>query len=85
MFLHSSILIFRCDPRGTLEPICVDGPNICRCKPNVEGELCNQCKQGTFSLSIDKPQGCSKCYCSGVSNTCYKVVLSHKTLIFIVL
>ena len=31
----------------------------CRCKENVEGPRCDQCKAGFFGLSEDNPKGCT--------------------------
>ncbi|VDP99180.1 unnamed protein product [Trichobilharzia regenti] len=39
----------------------VDGQ--CHCKENVQGDRCDQCKPGTFGLSIDYPLGCYSCFC----------------------
>ena len=55
-----------------------------RCKENVEGRSCNNCKPGTFGLdqgwlvgwlelefsSPDEQEGCLSCYCSGVTDEC---------------
>ncbi|XP_049843588.1 basement membrane-specific heparan sulfate proteoglycan core protein isoform X30 [Schistocerca gregaria] len=54
-----------CDPRGSRGPDCP-----CVCKTNVEGEQCNLCRRGTFSLSEDHVEGCLECFCNGVSETC---------------
>lgn len=34
------------------------------------GAQCDECKPGFFGLSADNPDGCSPCYCSGISSTC---------------
>ncbi|KAI1897462.1 hypothetical protein AGOR_G00083530 [Albula goreensis] len=39
-------------------------------KANVEGPLCDRCKPGTFGMSTTSPQGCSQCYCFGMSSKC---------------
>ncbi|XP_073512146.1 basement membrane-specific heparan sulfate proteoglycan core protein isoform X5 [Phyllobates terribilis] len=55
-----------CDERGSA----VSSPNTCVCKPHVSGNLCNECKSGTFYLSDKNPDGCLKCFCMGVTRDC---------------
>ncbi|XP_077312090.1 basement membrane-specific heparan sulfate proteoglycan core protein isoform X8 [Lithobates pipiens] len=55
-----------CDDRGSA----VSSPNACVCKPHVSGNLCNECKSGTFYLSERNPDGCLKCFCMGVTRQC---------------
>ncbi|XP_069802948.1 basement membrane-specific heparan sulfate proteoglycan core protein isoform X4 [Dendropsophus ebraccatus] len=55
-----------CDVRGSAE----SSPNTCVCKPHVSGNLCNECKTGTFYLSDKNPEGCLKCFCMGVTREC---------------
>ncbi|XP_071052422.1 basement membrane-specific heparan sulfate proteoglycan core protein isoform X15 [Onthophagus taurus] len=57
-----------CDARGSISSYCYGGS--CRCKTNVEGQTCNRCKEGTFGLSADLPDGCQSCFCAGVSSEC---------------
>ncbi|XP_060056690.1 laminin subunit alpha-1 [Erinaceus europaeus] len=42
----------------------------CVCKENVEGEKCDRCKPGFYNLEERNPQGCSECFCFGVSDVC---------------
>lgn len=39
-------------------------------QPNVIGSRCNECRPGTYNLSMTNPLGCTECYCSGITNTC---------------
>ncbi|UYV76881.1 LAMA2 [Cordylochernes scorpioides] len=57
-----------CDPRGTATPYTCQGP--CRCKANVEGERCDKCKANHYDLATNNPDGCSSCFCFGVTNRC---------------
>ncbi|XP_074843522.1 laminin subunit alpha-1 isoform X4 [Carettochelys insculpta] len=42
----------------------------CPCKENVEGESCDRCKPGFYNLQERTPQGCTECFCFGVSDVC---------------
>lgn len=57
-----------CDVRGTMTG--GECESNCQCKLHVEGEKCDQCVTGYFSLNNDNPEGCLKCFCSGVSTLC---------------
>ncbi|XP_069690531.1 laminin subunit alpha-2 isoform X2 [Periplaneta americana] len=68
-----------CNMQGT--NLTADCETRCICKRNVEGERCDRCKPGFFALSVDNPDGCISCYCSGVSNVCHSTnELHHETL-----
>ncbi|GFU33502.1 laminin subunit alpha-1 [Nephila pilipes] len=62
----------RCEPcpchsAGTIDSIC---EGDCVCKTHVEGSRCDRCKQGFYHLSADNPDGCSQCFCFGMSDEC---------------
>uniref|UniRef100_A0A8C4RZG4 Laminin subunit alpha-1 n=2 Tax=Erpetoichthys calabaricus TaxID=27687 RepID=A0A8C4RZG4_ERPCA len=68
-----------CNINGTRQEFCNEKHGICSCeeetgkcvcKENVEGDRCNQCKPGTFALSVEDPLGCRPCFCFGVSEVC---------------
>ncbi|XP_064861549.1 basement membrane-specific heparan sulfate proteoglycan core protein-like isoform X9 [Oncorhynchus nerka] len=58
---------YDCDQRGSEG---CDGNGVCRCKMNVEGPDCSNCKQGTFHFSTDNKDGCLSCFCMGVTQQC---------------
>uniref|UniRef100_A0AAX7SDX4 Laminin, beta 2-like n=1 Tax=Astatotilapia calliptera TaxID=8154 RepID=A0AAX7SDX4_ASTCA len=61
-----------CDPVGSLEGgVCDTHTNFemgmiagqCRCKVNVKGTRCDDCKEGYYGLSQNDPLGCQPCNC----------------------
>ncbi|KAM9308338.1 laminin subunit alpha-1 [Gastrophryne carolinensis] len=42
----------------------------CICKEHVEGENCDKCKAGYYNLQEKNPEGCTECFCFGVSGVC---------------
>ncbi|XP_068093303.1 laminin subunit alpha-1 [Hyperolius riggenbachi] len=42
----------------------------CICKEHVEGENCDRCKPGYYNLQEKNPEGCTECFCFGVSDVC---------------
>lgn len=42
----------------------------CFCKPNVYGQACDLCKEGTFNIQENNADGCTKCFCSGKTSRC---------------
>ncbi|XP_055635054.1 laminin subunit alpha-1 isoform X2 [Toxorhynchites rutilus septentrionalis] len=70
-----------CDVRGTRPG--GECESECQCRLNVEGERCDRCAPGYFSLSESNPDGCLKCFCSGVGQTCESdelLLRSYETL-----
>ncbi len=52
----------------------------CQCKANVDGPNCNRCQLGFFGLSANNPEGCNRCWCSGVTDQCGDANLHWSTL-----
>ncbi|XP_061877295.1 laminin subunit alpha-1 isoform X1 [Entelurus aequoreus] len=67
-----------CDIEGTREDMCNATLGVCDCrltgecvcKAAVAGRRCEECVLGFFGLSSENPDGCSQCFCSGLSQDC---------------
>lgn len=68
-----------CNPTGSLSQEC-DSQRRCQCKENVVGTYCDQCKSGSFGLSPTNNQGCTKCWCAGVTDQCSLASMYWSTL-----
>ncbi|XP_047423850.1 laminin subunit alpha-1 [Mugil cephalus] len=75
---YPSCLPCGCDLAGTNETFCNETLGVCGCRPNgecvckagVSGRRCEECVSGHFGLSVENPNGCSQCFCSGLSHDC---------------
>ncbi|KAI1304937.1 Laminin subunit alpha [Halotydeus destructor] len=61
-----------CDPRGVIDHlgICNQQDSTCFCKANVRGRYCDDCVSDAYSLEDANPDGCTKCFCFGNSDSC---------------
>ncbi|ODM90707.1 Laminin subunit alpha-1 [Orchesella cincta] len=48
----------------------MDCDGACLCKSSVEGLHCSVCKPGYFNLIKPNPEGCTQCFCHGVTSQC---------------
>ncbi|XP_041859531.1 basement membrane-specific heparan sulfate proteoglycan core protein isoform X3 [Melanotaenia boesemani] len=57
---------YNCDNKGS------DGCHggVCHCKRKVEGPSCSTCKPGAFNLQQRNKDGCTSCFCMGVTQQC---------------
>ena len=66
-----------CDPTGSYNPFFNRRTRKCDCKPSVTGARCDRCEADSISFG---PNGCSKCYCMGVSGSCEEKRISRQTI-----
>ena len=59
--LHVSLLACDCHPDGSLEHLCDSKTGVCQCKPNVIGERCEKCEDGTSGI-LPFCEPCGECY-----------------------
>ncbi|XP_078018932.1 laminin subunit alpha-1 [Epinephelus lanceolatus] len=75
---YPACLACGCDMAGTDEMFCNATLGVCDCglggecvcKVGVSGRRCEECVSGRFALSAENPEGCSPCFCSGLSTDC---------------
>ncbi|XP_015426035.1 PREDICTED: laminin subunit alpha-3-like [Myotis davidii] len=61
----------RCSRDGTEPGVCNPETGACLCKENVDGAECDVCREGSFHLDPANPQGCTSCFCFGISRHCH--------------
>jgi len=63
----------RCLPEGSLgnRPDCDTLGGKCQCKENVEGDMCEKCKEGYFTIERNNQFGCTPCFCFGHTDQCH--------------
>ncbi|XP_016060358.1 PREDICTED: laminin subunit alpha-2 [Miniopterus natalensis] len=52
----------RCNANGSLSEVCHTRTGQCECRPNVQGQRCDECKPETFGLH--SARGCVPCNCN---------------------
>ncbi|XP_077990916.1 laminin subunit alpha-1-like [Glandiceps talaboti] len=58
-----------CSDDGSINDDVCEPP--CLCKSNTEGGDCDTCKPGYFNLDGNNPDGCSECFCFGITDVCF--------------
>ena len=66
-----------CSLAGTRGGQC-DGE--CVCKRHATGPRCDRCQTGYFALLSANPEGCTECFCNGVTSTCDSASLGVEVL-----
>lgn len=69
--LFACISACNCNPAGAMEvpgyPLggCGQVPvgQLCECKENVRGHICDECKPGYYGLDRNNPRGCRRKFC----------------------
>lgn len=61
-----------CNNLGAEDEICNPDNGQCLCKKNVVKPQCGSCKPGTFHLEKKNPNGCTMCFCFGITTSCDK-------------
>nr|XP_046227110.1 laminin subunit alpha-1 [Scatophagus argus] len=75
---YPACLACGCDMAGTDDKFCNKTLQVCDCqhtgecvcKAGVSGRRCEECISGWFALSAENSDGCSQCFCSGLSTDC---------------
>ncbi|XP_064417542.1 laminin subunit beta-4 [Latimeria chalumnae] len=68
--IHNGAVQCRCNPQGSVSPICSKFGGQCQCKTNVIGRCCDTCTTGSYGFG---PNGCSSCDCDprgSISSIC---------------
>lgn len=59
-----------CHEAGVTTKVCDQESAECLCKSNVEGPRCADCKGNSFYLEPRNPNGCTQCFCFGITRRC---------------
>ena len=66
-----------CSLAGTVGGQC---SGECHCKRHVTGPRCDRCRAGYFALIDANPEGCTECFCYGVTTACESADLGVEVL-----